>query len=381
MGPGSDGAEAEDRRWMRQALRLARRALGSTAPNPAVGCVILRDGRVVGAGHTQPGGRPHAEAVALAAAGAGAAGATAYVTHEPCCHHGRGAPCAQALVAAGVRRVVIACGTDPDPRVAGGGVALLRAAGIEVTTGLLEAEAVELNAGFASRLARGRPLLTLKLAMSLDGRIATRTGASRWLTGPAARRAVHRLRAAHDGVMVGVGTVLADDPQLTCRLPGRHAPRRHRIVLDTGLRTPPGARLFEEAATQPVWLVVAEDLPAALTAPFAARPGVRVLGCPRGPDGRLDLAAAARRLGAEGLNSLLVEAGGQVAASLVRAGLADRLELHRAPLLLGGDGVPVLASLGVETPDAAPRLRCLRRRVLGADVIESYAFLAPPGAG
>ncbi|HQT72519.1 MAG TPA: bifunctional diaminohydroxyphosphoribosylaminopyrimidine deaminase/5-amino-6-(5-phosphoribosylamino)uracil reductase RibD, partial [Acidiphilium sp.] len=204
---------------MRSALALARRGLGETAPNPSVGCVILRDGVVVGRGRTAPGGRPHAETEALAMAGEAARGATAYVTLEPCAHHGRTPPCADALIAAGIARVVIAM-ADPDPRTDGAGIARLRAAGIEVVEGVGAAEAAEINAGFTLRLRAGRPLVTLKLATSLDGQIATRTGESQWITGAAARQLGHALRGTHDAVMVGVGTVLADDPELTCRIEG-----------------------------------------------------------------------------------------------------------------------------------------------------------------
>ena len=204
---------------MRAALALARRGLGTTWPNPSVGCVIVRDGRVVGRGHTAPGGRPHAEPVALAMAGAQAKGATAYVTLEPCCHWGRSPPCTDALIAAGVARVVVAA-TDPDPRVHGKGLAQLKAAGIEVETGLLEAEALETLIGFNHRVTLGRPMVTLKLASTLDGRIATRAGESQWITGTPARRLAHAMRGRHDAVMVGVGTVLADNPDLTCRIPG-----------------------------------------------------------------------------------------------------------------------------------------------------------------
>src|SRR5712691_3294525 len=239
---------------MRAALALARRGLGTVWPNPAVGCVIARDGRVVGRGWTQPGGRPHAETEALRRAGEAARGATAYVTLEPCCHWGRTPPCADALIAAVLRRVVVAL-EDPDPRVAGGGLARLRAAGLAVETGLGAAEAAEINAGFLNRLRLGRPLVTLKLATSLDGRIATASGESRWITGAPARERAHLLRATHDAILVGTDTVLADDPQLTCRLPGlaEHSPVR--VVIDRQLRVPLGAQVFAEARAVPTWVL------------------------------------------------------------------------------------------------------------------------------
>ncbi|MBX6375722.1 MAG: bifunctional diaminohydroxyphosphoribosylaminopyrimidine deaminase/5-amino-6-(5-phosphoribosylamino)uracil reductase RibD, partial [Acetobacteraceae bacterium] len=240
---------------MRAALALARRGLGNAWPNPAVGCVLVRDGRVVGRGWTQPGGRPHAETEALRRAGPeGARGATAYVTLEPCSHHGRTPPCCDALIAAGVARVVVAL-QDPDSRVNGRGIARLRAAGIAVETGLCEAEARAINAGFIRRIHLGLPLVTLKLATTLDGRIATATGESRWITGPEARREAHALRARHDAVLVGSGTVLADDPDLTCRLPGMAKTPVLRVVADSRLRTPPAARLVATARQVPTWIV------------------------------------------------------------------------------------------------------------------------------
>ena len=278
------GRATVDRHHMQAALALGRRGLGSTWPNPSVGCVLVRDGRVVGRGTTAPGGRPHAEAVALAMAGPAARGATAYVTLEPCSHHGQTPPCADALVAAGVARVVIA-GNDPDPRVDGAGIARLRAAGVEVLTGLLTPEADAQQAGFLDRIRSGRPMVTLKLATTLDGRIATRTGASQWITGPDARRAAHALRGRHDAVMVGIGTVLADDPDLTCRIPGFRRTPIVRIVLDSTLRTPPTARLVTTAADQPTWIIHGSDArrhpPRGVAA--ARRPADPDRYAPRGP--------------------------------------------------------------------------------------------------
>src|SRR5215218_7029847 len=254
----------DDLNHMRAALALARRGVGSTWPNPSVGCVIVRDGpgggQVVGRGWTQPGGRPHAEAEALARAGEAARGATAYVTLEPCSHWGRTPPCCDALIAAGVARVVVATG-DPDPRVDGRGLRQLREAGIAVEQGLLETEARAVIAGFVRRITRGLPLVTLKLATSLDGRIATATGESRWITGDAARRAAHGLRASHDAVLVGSGTVLADDPDLTCRNPGMARVPIARVVADTRLRTPLGSRLVRTAREAPTWIITSTGQP------------------------------------------------------------------------------------------------------------------------
>jgi diaminohydroxyphosphoribosylaminopyrimidine deaminase/5-amino-6-(5-phosphoribosylamino)uracil reductase len=239
---------------MRSALALARRGLGQVWPNPAVGCVIVKDGRVVGRGWTQKGGRPHAETEALARAGAAARGATAYVSLEPCSHHGKTAPCAEALITAGIGRVVAAV-EDPDPRVSGRGIARLRDAGVVVETGLCATESVELNAGFFCRVISGRPLIALKLATSLDGRIATASGESRWITGPAARERAHLLRATHDAVLVGTGTALSDDPEMTCRLPGLASRSPVRVVIDRNLRLPAMLRLFAEAGVAPSWVV------------------------------------------------------------------------------------------------------------------------------
>ncbi|HYF06649.1 MAG TPA: bifunctional diaminohydroxyphosphoribosylaminopyrimidine deaminase/5-amino-6-(5-phosphoribosylamino)uracil reductase RibD, partial [Acetobacteraceae bacterium] len=260
---------------MRAALALARRGLGNAWPNPAVGCVILRGGQVVGRGWTQPGGRPHAETEALARAGEAARGATAYVTLEPCSHWGRTPPCCDALIRAGVARVCVAMG-DPDPRVDGRGLARLREAGIEVVTGVLEAEARALNAGFARRITRGLPVVTLKLASTLDGRIATAAGESRWITGAAARREVHALRARHDAILVGSGTVLADDPDLTCRIPGMERVPMLRAVADARLRTPVTARLVTTARAAPSVIVTRPGHRPDALAPYIAA-GVEVV--------------------------------------------------------------------------------------------------------
>jgi diaminohydroxyphosphoribosylaminopyrimidine deaminase/5-amino-6-(5-phosphoribosylamino)uracil reductase len=354
---------------MRAALALARRTLGAVWPNPAVGCVIVNDGRVVGRGWTQPGGRPHAETEALARAGNAAKGATAYVSLEPCSHHGRTPPCAEALIAGGVARVVAAV-EDPDPRVSGNGFARLRAAGVAVETGLCAAEAEELNAGFFCRIREGRPLVTVKLATSLDGRIATPTGASRWITGAAARERAHLLRATHDAVLVGTETALADDPQLTCRLPGLEGRSPLRIVIDRHLRLPATLHVLAEAQQTPTWLVALPSSDPARQAALAEQ-GVRIVAAK--PDGRgIDLAALLRRLGDEGLTRLLVEGGGTLTATLLCAGLVDRFVWMRAPLLIGGDGVPAVAALALDELAGAPRFELVSSDVASGDVIDTY---------
>lgn len=356
---------------MRAALALARRNLGATWPNPSVGCVIVRDGRVVGRGTTQPGGRPHAETEALARAGEAARGAAAYVSLEPCSHHGRTAPCAEALIAAGVARVVAAV-EDPDPRIAGAGIARLRDVGVAVETGLCADEAAELNAGFFCRIQRGRPLVTLKLATSLDGRIATATGQSRWITGAAARERAHLLRATHDAVLVGTGTALADDPQLTCRLPGLEHRSPVRIVLDRTLRLPHTLRLFAEARASPSWLVTSAAADPAQR-DVLEKLGVTVIAIAPDAAGGLDLAAVLRALGDRGLTRLLVEGGGSIAAAMLRAGLVDRLVWLHAPLLIGGDGVPAVGALGLDALGRAPRFERMSVETVGGDLLETYA--------
>jgi diaminohydroxyphosphoribosylaminopyrimidine deaminase/5-amino-6-(5-phosphoribosylamino)uracil reductase len=367
-------SERADLAAMQAALALARRGLGRVWPNPAVGCVIARDGRVVGRGWTQPGGRPHAETEALVRAGAAAHGATAYVTLEPCCHWGRTPPCADALIIAGVRRVVVAC-EDPDPRVAGGGLARLRAAGLGVEIGLCAAEAAEINAGFFQRVRLGRPLVTLKLATSLDGRIATASGESRWITGEPARERAHLLRATHDAILAGTGTVIADDPQLTCRLPGlwQHSPVR--IALDRQLRIPLTARLVAEARATPTWMVTLSSAdPARQQALRDA--GVIVIAAEPPADteraGLIDLTMALGLLGDRGITRLLVEGGGRLAAALLRAGLIDRLVWFHAPVLLGGDAVPAIADLGLDALAKAPAFERMSSEIVGDDVLTMF---------
>ena len=354
---------------MRAALALARRGLGSTWPNPAVGCVLVREGRVVGRGVTAPGGRPHAEVIALAVAGSQARGATAYVTLEPCSHHGQTPPCADALVAAGVARVVVALG-DPDKRVDGAGIATLRAAGIDVSVGLLSDEARTLQAGFLSRTALGRPMVTLKLASTLDGRIATRTGESRWITGPEARRAAHALRGQHDAVLAGVGTVQADDPDLTCRIPGYRKAPDLRIVVDSRLRTRLTARVVATAAAVPTWFLHRPDAdPDRILALKEA--GARLFEV-AGAEHGVDLAAGLRALGAAGLTRILVEGGAQVAAALLRAGLVDRIAWFHAPSVMGGDGWPAAQAFGTAALDGMPRFVRVNSMPVGADMLTEF---------
>jgi diaminohydroxyphosphoribosylaminopyrimidine deaminase/5-amino-6-(5-phosphoribosylamino)uracil reductase len=354
---------------MAHALRLAARGLGNTWPNPAVGCVIVNDGQIVGRGWTQPGGRPHAEVRALQQAGPLAQGATVYVTLEPCAHHGVTPPCAEALIAAKPARVATAL-TDPDPRVAGRGHALLRGAGIDVTEGVLTNEATRLNAGFLKRVTQGLPLLTLKLAASLDGRTATATGESRWITGPQSRRKVHALRLAHDAIMVGSGTALADDPDLTVRDMG--ATRQPvRILLDRSLKHRPDSRLGRTAREHPVWLLHGPSASDAARSAWEAA-GATLIGVPE-TNGRLDLTAALRTLAAKGLTRILSEGGSTLAAALIRARLVDDLALFTAGALIGADGTPTLAPLGLQTLAEAPRLTLRETQTLGPDTFSLWS--------
>jgi diaminohydroxyphosphoribosylaminopyrimidine deaminase/5-amino-6-(5-phosphoribosylamino)uracil reductase len=355
---------------MRAAIALAARGLGATWPNPSVGCVIVgADGRVVGRARTGLRGRPHAETNALAMAGAAARGGTAYVTLEPCSHHGQTPPCADALVAAGISRVVVAAG-DPDPRVNGRGIARLREAGIEVVTGFMADAAHETLAGFFARVMLGRPLVTLKLATTLDGRIATAAGESQWITGAEARQAVQALRGRHDAVMTGIGTLLADNSDLTCRLPGYAHRPTVRIVADSVLRTPLHAHIIGSVHHAPSWILYHTDsLPEGVSAADAkqgeilpsraqrlAEAGARCILVPKG-EGGIDLAGALAALGTRGLTRVLVEGGSELAASLLRADLVDRIVWFHAPGVLGADALPAIQALGVGRLEAMTRFR------------------------
>jgi diaminohydroxyphosphoribosylaminopyrimidine deaminase/5-amino-6-(5-phosphoribosylamino)uracil reductase len=356
-----------DRFAMQRALTLAARGLETTDPNPRVGCVIAQRGRVVGEGWHERAGEAHAEIAALRAAGGQAAGATVYLTLEPCCHQGRTPPCVDALVAARVARVVIATG-DPNPLVNGKGVAALRAAGIAVESGLMEEEASELNGGFFRRMRVGRPLTRVKLAMSLDGRTALANGESRWITGEAAREDVHRWRARSSAVLTGIGTVLADDPRLDVRLPDEGGVARRqplRVVLDSHLRTPPHARLLETPGEVLIFtaLVSPEDPRAA----SLTERGVRLESLP--PDGeRVSLPAVLDRLGELELNEVFVEAGATLAGELLRQSLADELLLYVGPRLLGPSARALVALPQLARLADAPSFRLLEMQQVGEDL-------------
>lgn len=363
---------AADQRHMAHALVLASRGLGRVWPNPAVGCVIVAaDGSLAGRGWTQAGGRPHAETVALEQAGEGALGATAYVTLEPCAHHGRTPPCAGALVAAGVARVVVGA-DDPDPRVDGRGCAILEAADIAVTRGVCRAQAEALNAGFMLRVREGRPLVTLKLAMSMDGRIATASGESKWITGARARAMGHRLRATHDAILVGAGTAAADNPSLTCRVAGLDDRSPIRVVLDGGPGLAPESVLAQTARDVPVWLMTGRQ--AAYHDRLAAM-GVEVIRV--GDAGRPAVSDVLAALGARGITRLLVEGGARVAAAFMGGKLVDRVACFRAGRVIGGDGLAAIGGLGLEAPEMdrlgqAPCFRLTDIVRLGDDLLETW---------
>src|SRR5579871_4156415 len=359
----SRASRETDRRFMAEAIALGRARLGRTTPNPAVGCVIVRGKRVVGRGATGAGGRPHAEAMALARAGARAKGATAYISFEPCAHQGATPSCARALAAAGIGRVVVGC-LDPYPPVRGRGLRILRAAGIAVTAGVLADECRRTNEGFITRVTLRRPFGLLKLATSLDGRIAAASGDSRWISSEASRALVHRWRAECDAVMVGAGTVIADNPRLTCRAAGGRDPIR--VVLDARLRTSPRSRVYRQRSAAPTILVTARrNLTRARARYGSSR--VEVIGCPL-RDGELDLGELAREFGRRGWCRILIEGGARTAGSALRFGVVDRVAIFVAPVLVGA-GLPAIEGLGTVRMREAIALDSLGVSRVGPDCL------------
>jgi diaminohydroxyphosphoribosylaminopyrimidine deaminase/5-amino-6-(5-phosphoribosylamino)uracil reductase len=358
-----------DRRYMELALTLGRRGLGRTWPNPAVGAVVVRDGVIIGRGWTQPGGRPHAEPVALAQAGDLARGATLYVTLEPCSHFGKSPPCADAIIAAGISRVVAAV-EDPNPEVAGQGLARLRAAGISVDVGLCATEAAYTHAGHFRRVRDGRPHVILKLAVSPDERIGAAGHKPVAITGEAAKARVHLLRAQCDAILVGIGTVLADDPLLTCRLPGMEKRSPVRVVLDRSLRIAGDSRLVHSARETPLWVFASElaDAPAAVKLGGAGAQVIRVAPTDTG----LDLTAVLHALAERGITRLLVEGGSRVASSFVAAGMVDEFWLLRGSEAVGADGVPPFDALALSAITQSPGFRVRASETLGKDVLTIF---------
>ena len=357
--------QKNDARFMALALSLGRRGMGRVWPNPAVGCVVVQDGIIVGRARTADGGRPHAETQALAQAGSAARGATAYVTLEPCSHHGQTPPCADALIAAGIVRVVIAT-VDINPQVAGAGVTRLKQAGIDVTVGVLEPESLHDHVGFFLTKSKRRPFVTLKLATTVDGRIATRAGDSRWITGAQSRRMVHMMRARHDAVMVGAGTVRADDPMLDVRDLGP-VPQPVRIVVSSDLNLPDGAKLAKTADRSPIWLCHGLAAPSAICARWGAKSIPTAL-----VEGRVDVVEMMENLAREGLTRVFCEGGGALAASLITAGLVDELVVFQGPKLIGADGLSAVGPLGVSRLVDAQQLTLIAQSQIGDDVMQRW---------
>ncbi|MDE0800990.1 MAG: bifunctional diaminohydroxyphosphoribosylaminopyrimidine deaminase/5-amino-6-(5-phosphoribosylamino)uracil reductase RibD [Rhodospirillaceae bacterium] len=361
---------AGDLGYMKNALALASRGLGTTAPNPSVGCVIVNDGVVVGRGWTQPSGRPHAETQALRVAGLSARGATAYVSLEPCCHHAQTPPCTDAFIESGVSRVVIAS-SDPDGRVDGGGIAALRAAGVDVESGVLSEDSSALNAGFFKVLTHKMPFVALKSATSLDGRIALKNGESEWITGYGARNYGHLLRSQYDAILVGSGTVDADDPSLTCRLPGIKGGSPYqpvRVVLDRRLRISETSKLVSTSAIIPTWILTGANADSVKVGSLRNM-GVEIFAVTETCDAAFARAALAL-LAKRGVTRVLIEGGGQVAASFLSEGLIDRIYAFRAPIVVGGDGRVGVGALELSQLSDAPRFEISDIRSFGSDVLE-----------
>jgi diaminohydroxyphosphoribosylaminopyrimidine deaminase / 5-amino-6-(5-phosphoribosylamino)uracil reductase len=362
-------SESQDRRFMHLALTLGRRGLGNAWPNPAVGAVVVKDGKIVGRGWTQPGGRPHAEPCALRQAGDRATGATLYVTLEPCSHHGKTPPCADAIIAAGIARVVCAI-DDPNPQIAGRGFERLREAGIAVESGVCEAQAIRAHAGHLRRVREGRPHVTLKLAVSADGKAALAGRRPVQITGETARAHVHMMRAMNDAILVGIGTVLADNPALTCRLPGMLEASPVRVVLDRSLRLPLSSALACSAGDIPVWVFCAPDAPADREAALSAL-GVIILRIPEGESG-LDLAAMLHVVSQKGITRLMVEGGPGIAAAFLQMGFVDEAAILHGPITIGADGLDALDGLVRDIITGGCGLHLSEELKLGDDVLRHY---------
>lgn len=359
----------DDLRFMCLALALGRRGLGNTWPNPAVGAVIVKDGIVIGRGWTKPGGRPHAETEALRQAGAAAKGATLYVTLEPCSHHGKTPPCADAIITAGISRVVSAI-EDSNPEVAGRGHDMLRAAGIAVAISVCADEAREAHAGHIRRIVDGRPHVTLKLAVSADGKAAFAGRKPVQITGEETRAHVHLMRAMNDAILIGIGTVLADDPELTCRLPGMASQSPVRVILDRDLRLSLTSKLVQGARDVPVWVYCGLDAPADREGALNEQ-GVEVQRV-RSEDQKLALLDVLQSLANKGITRLMVEGGPTVAASFIRANLVDEAVLLRGPIAIGMDGIGALDGLSLDALTSSAHLRLTGAATIGADTLSHF---------
>ncbi|TDF35634.1 bifunctional diaminohydroxyphosphoribosylaminopyrimidine deaminase/5-amino-6-(5-phosphoribosylamino)uracil reductase RibD [Alteromonadaceae bacterium M269] len=352
-----------DEKFMQLALDAAETVLGKTTPNPAVGCVIVQQDKVIGTGATSKAGGSHAEVHALAQASDKTKGATAYVTLEPCSHYGRTPPCVDALIKSGVSRVVIAC-ADPDPRVSGKGIEKLKISNIQVEVGCKAKEAIRLNRGFLSRVVRQRPWVTLKIATSLDGKIACSNGHSQWITNCRAREAGHQLRAINDAILVGCGTIIDDDPQLTVRLPDQPERSIWRIILEGKRPCPPNAKVLTDQHRNSTLI---------LSTLKTGEQSHQRVNCKTTADGQqIDLHDAMNRLTAYNINAIMVEGGSYTACQLLKEGLVDELHLFRAPIIIGGDGVSVISSLGLQRVDDSVKLHQLQSQALGDNQHESY---------
>jgi diaminohydroxyphosphoribosylaminopyrimidine deaminase/5-amino-6-(5-phosphoribosylamino)uracil reductase len=359
--------EDADVLYMRRALELAAEGKGHVSPNPMVGCVVVKDGRIVGEGFHQRFGAPHAEVNALRDAGSQAQDATLFVTLEPCCHTGKTPPCAAAVIAAGIKHVVVAM-PDPNPLVAGGGLARLREVGITTRVGVCEAEARLLNETFIKYVVTQYPFITLKCAITLDGKIATRTGASRWITGPRARAYVHQLRHAADAIMVGIGTVLQDDPMLTTRLPDQQGVNPLRVIVDSHLRIPLSARVVRVEPDCRTLVATTHSAPKANCRQLQKR-GVEIVCLPSYDEGRVDLLALCHYLGQRGIASVLVEGGATLSASLLAHRLVDKVQFFIAPKIIGGDGLSVIGPCAVEEMTQAIQLHRPTAQAIDGDFL------------
>jgi diaminohydroxyphosphoribosylaminopyrimidine deaminase / 5-amino-6-(5-phosphoribosylamino)uracil reductase len=365
---------AADERFMRRALELATKALGRTSPNPAVGAVIVRNGKIIGEGFHRRAGLPHAEREALLCLTGTARGATVYVNLEPCSHYGRTPPCADALIEAGVKRVVVGM-VDPNPLVRGRGLRRLRQAGITVEAGVLREECEQLNEDFACFIRTGRPFVTLKLAASMDGRIATARGDSQWISGEQSRRIVHTLRNRVDAILVGAETVRSDDPQLTCRIRGGRDPLR--VILDGRLSIAPTARVCTRSPTARTLIAVAEDHGQQKKQRQLEAQGVQIMCFPT-KNGQIPLRPLLAELGQRGHKSVLIEGGGRVAAAALREGVVDKVLFFYAPLLLGGDGRAMIGSLGIDRVAAGQKLHTMTVERIGKDILVA-AYIGEKG--
>lgn len=359
-----------DQKYIKHAIALANRAIGTTSPNPPVGCVIVKDGKILSATHTAKGGRPHAEAIALLEAGDAARGACAYVTLEPCAHTGQTPPCALGLINAGIKRVVIA-NIDPFTQVNGKGIKMLEEAGIEVVSGICEPEAALINEGFFCVQNKGRPFITLKTATSLDGKIALKDGSSKWITGEGSRNYVHLMRSRNDAVISGIATVMADDPAFTCRLPGMEDRSPVRIILDTNLSLPTGSQLARTAKDVPCWVVTLKQTidAGAEKATALEQMGVRLLTVRKASNGKICLEDTMQQLAINGINTAMIEAGRSINTAAFQLGLVDRIAWFKAPIIIGNDGLEAFAPMLLENIANINRAKLLLYKIFDNDIL------------